>query len=136
MLKTYLIAAILGLLFALGFAPNDLWFISILSLTYLYFLIGESNKKELFLIGYSFGIGLWSLGISWLYVSIYFYGNIGYIASTFLIILFIGIISIYSGLTLFLYRLAIMCPYIGFFAYSLRLVYLVVRSAELECLYW
>ena len=103
MLKTYLIAAILGLLFALGFAPNDLWFISILSLTYLYFLIGESNKKELFLIGYSFGIGLWSLGISWLYVSIYFYGNIGYIASTFLIILFIGIISIYSGLTLFLY---------------------------------
>ena len=103
MLKTYLIAAILGLLFALGFAPNDLWFISILSLTYLYFLIRDSNKKELFLIGYSFGIGLWSLGISWLYVSIYFYGNLGFIASTFLTLLFIGIISIYSGLTLFLY---------------------------------
>jgi len=102
-LKTYLIAAILGLLFALGFAPNDLWFISILSLTYLYFLIRDSNKKELFLIGYSFGIGLWSLGISWLYVSIYFYGNLGFIASTFLTLLFIGIISIYSGLTLFLY---------------------------------
>ena len=103
MLKTYLIAAILGLLFALGFAPNDLWFISILSLTFLYFLIGDSNKKELFLIGYSFGIGLWSLGISRLYVSIYFYGNLGFIASTFLTLLFIGIISIYSGLTLFLY---------------------------------
>ena len=103
MLKTYLIAAILGLLFALGFAPNDLWFISILSLTYLYFLIRDSNKKELFLIGYSFGIGLWSVGISWLYVSIYFYGNLGFIASTFLTLLFIGIISIYSGLTLFLY---------------------------------
>lgn len=103
MLKTYLIAAILGLLFALGFAPNDLWFISILSLTFLYFLIGDSNKKELFLIGYSFGLGLWSVGISWLYVSIYFYGNIGFIASTFLTVLFIGIISIYSGLTLFLY---------------------------------
>ena len=103
MLKTYLIAAILGLLFALGFAPNDLWFISILSLTFLYFLIRDSNKKELFLIGYFFGIGLWSVGISWLYVSIYFYGNIGFIASTFLTIVFIGIISIYSGLTLFLY---------------------------------
>jgi len=104
MLKTYLIAVFLGLLFSLGFAPNDLWFISVFSITCLHFLIQETNKKELFWIGYSFGFGLWSLGISWMFVSIYFYGNIGFITSIFLIFIFIGILSIYLGVTLFLYH--------------------------------
>ena len=103
MLRTYLIAVFLGLLFSLGFAPNDAWFISIFSITCLHFLIQGTNKKELFWIGYSFGLGLWSLGISWMFVSIYFYGNIGFILSIFLTLIFIGILSIYFGVTLFLY---------------------------------
>ncbi len=103
MLRTYLIAVFLGLLFSLGFAPNDLWFISVFSITCLHFLIQETNKKEIFWIGYSFGFGLWSLGISWMFVSIYFYGNIGFILSLFLTLIFIGILSIYLGVTLFLY---------------------------------
>ena len=103
MLRTYVIAVFLGLLFSLGFAPNDAWFISIFSITCLHFLIQGTNKKELFWIGYSFGLGLWSLGISWMFVSIYFYGNIGFILSIFLTLIFIGILSIYFGVTLFLY---------------------------------
>jgi len=103
MLRTYLIAVFLGLLFSLGFAPNDAWFISVFSITCLHFLIQGTNKKELFWIGYSFGLGLWSLGISWMFVSIYFYGNIGFILSIFLTLIFIGILSIYYGVTLFLY---------------------------------
>ena len=81
MLRKYVIAVFLGLLFSLGFAPNDLWFVSLLSLTCLHFLIQEASKKELFYIGYFYGFGLWSLGISWVYVSIYFYGNIGFTLS-------------------------------------------------------
>ena len=103
MLRTYVIAVFLGLLFSLGFAPNDAWFISVFSITCLHFLIQGTNKKELFWIGYSFGLGLWSLGISWMFVSIYFYGNIGFILSIFLTLIFIGILSIYFGVTLFLY---------------------------------
>jgi len=103
MLKTYVIAVLLGLLFSLGFAPNDLWFISIFSITGLHYLIQEANKKELFWVGYSFGLGLWSIGISWLYVSIYYYGSLGFIASIFLTAIFVGILSIYSGVTLLLY---------------------------------
>ena len=103
MFRAYVIAVFLGLLFSLGFAPNDAWFISIFSITCLHFLIQGTNKKELFWIGYSFGLGLWSLGISWMFVSIYFYGNIGFILSIFLTLIFIGILSIYFGVTLFLY---------------------------------
>jgi len=104
MLRTYIVAAFLGLLFSLGFAPNDLWFISVFSLICLHYLIQEASKKELFYIGYSFGFGLWSLGISWLYVSIYFYGEVGSIISIFLTLIFIGILSIYLGATLLLYH--------------------------------
>ena len=103
MLRKYVIAVFLGLLFSLGFAPNDLWFVSLLSLTCLHFLIQEASKKELFYIGYFYGFGLWSLGISWVYVSIYFYGNIGFIASIILTIIFIAILSLYLGVTLLLY---------------------------------
>ena len=103
MFRAYVIAVFLGLLFSLGFAPNDAWFISVFSITCLHFLIQGTNKKELFWIGYSFGLGLWSLGISWMFVSIYFYGNIGFILSIFLTLIFIGILSIYFGVTLFLY---------------------------------
>jgi len=103
MLRKYVFAFFLGLFFSLGFAPNDLWFISLFSLTCLHFLIQEANKKELFYIGYSYGFGLWSLGISWLYVSIYFYGNIGFIVSIVLTVIFIAIVSLYMGVTLLLY---------------------------------
>ena len=103
MFRAYVIAVFLGLLFSLGFAPNDAWFISVFSITCLHFLIQGTNKKELFWIGYSFGLGLWSLGISWMFVSIYFYGNIGFILSIFITLIFIGILSIYYGVTLFLY---------------------------------
>ncbi len=104
MLRTYLNAVFLGLLFSLGFAPNDLWFVSIFSLTCLHFLIQKAGKRELFYIGYSFGLGLWSLGISWMYVSIYFYGKIGFILSITLTLGFIAILSIYLGVTLLLYH--------------------------------
>ena len=103
MLRKYVIAFFLGLIFSLGFAPNDLWFISMLSLTCLHFLIQEASKKELFYIGYFYGFGLWSLGVSWLYVSIYFYGNLGFITSLTLTIIFIAILSLYLGATLLLY---------------------------------
>ena len=104
MLRKYVFAFFLGLFFSLGFAPNDFWFLSIFSLTCLHFLIQKSNKRELFLVGYSFGIGLWAVGISWLYVSIHYYGNIGIFWSLLLTLLFILIISIYSGLTLLLFN--------------------------------
>jgi apolipoprotein N-acyltransferase len=45
---------------------------------------------------------MWLTGISWLYVSIHYHGNIGIIGSSLLILIFIAILSIYSGLLLLL----------------------------------
>ena len=45
---------------------------------------------------------MWLSGISWLYVSIHYHGNIGIFGSSFLILLFIAALSIYSGLVFLL----------------------------------
>ena len=103
MFKKTVLALICGLIFSLGFAPFDLWFLSILSILSLLFLLDETSNKESFLIGYTFGFGMWLSGISWLYVSIHSYGNIGLIGSILIILLFICILSLYSGL-LFLFN--------------------------------
>ena len=103
MFKKTVLALICGLIFSLGFAPFDLWFLSILSILSLLFLLDETSNKESFLIGYTFGFGMWLSGISWLYVSIHSYGNIGFIGSILIILLFICILSLYSGL-LFLFN--------------------------------
>ena len=98
MFKKRFFALICGLIFSLGFAPFDLWFFSILSISVLLHLLNESSKKESFIVGYLFGFGMWLTGISWLYVSIHYHGNISSIGSSFLILIFISILSLYSGL--------------------------------------
>jgi apolipoprotein N-acyltransferase len=100
--KKTIFALICGLIFSLGFAPFDQWLLSIISVVVLLFLIENTTSKESFLIGYLFGFGMWLSGISWLYVSIHFHGNISIIGSALLILVFISILAIYSGLIFFL----------------------------------
>ena len=97
MLKKTFVALICGLVFSFGFAPFDLWLLSILSLVLLLTLLNDSNG-DVFLIGYFFGFGMWVTGISWLYVSIHYHGNVNIYGSILIILLFIAILALYSGL--------------------------------------
>ena len=97
MLKKRLLALIFGGIFSFRFAPLDLWLLSILSVAVLVGLLNKSTNKEAFLVGYVFGFGMWLSGISWLYVSIHYHGNIGIIGSSLIILIFISILSLYSG---------------------------------------
>ena len=102
MFKKQFLALICGLIFSFGFAPFDYWLLSILSISVLYKNIKRMPPKEAFYTGYWFGFGTWLTGISWLYVSIHYHGNIGIIGSSLLILIFISILSIYSGFLLLL----------------------------------
>ena len=97
MLKKRFLALICGVIFSFGFAPFDLWLLSVLSVAVLVGSINKSSNKEAFLVGYAFGFGMWLSGISWLYVSIHYHGNIGIIGSSLIILIFISILSLYSG---------------------------------------
>ena len=102
MIKKSLFAFSGGLIFSLGFAPFDLWMVSILSVAILSSLLKGLSKKESFLIGYIYGLGMWLTGISWLYVSIHYHGNISQIGSAILILVFVSILALYSGILLLL----------------------------------
>ena len=97
MLKKTFVALLCGLVFSFGFAPFDLWLLSILSLVLLVTLLNDSNR-DVFLIGYFFGFGMWVTGISWLYVSIHYHGNVNIYGSIVILLLFIAILALYSGL--------------------------------------
>ena len=97
MLKKRFLAFICGVIFSFGFAPFDLWLLSVLSVAVLVGLLNKSSNKEAFLVGYVFGFGMWLSGISWLYVSIHYHGNVGIVGSSLIVLLFISILSLYSG---------------------------------------
>ena len=94
----YLFAVISGSLFALGFAPFSLWPLSILSICVLMHLLEGLEKKESFITGFLYGLGYWLSGISWVYVSIHYHGNIDILGSSLITLLFISCLSIYMGL--------------------------------------
>jgi apolipoprotein N-acyltransferase len=64
-----------GLLLTLSFAPFNYPFLALLSLVVLFSSWQQCTPLQAALRGYSFGLGMFSLGVTWVFVSIYFYGN-------------------------------------------------------------
>ena len=100
----YLIAVLSGSSFALGFAPFFLWPLSILSICILMYLLDGQGRKESFIISFLYGLGYWLCGISWVYVSIHYHGDISIIGSSLITFLFISCLSIYMGIFGILYN--------------------------------
>ena len=101
---SYVLAVLSGGLFSIGFAPFNLWPLSIISLVIYIYLLRDLAYLESFKIGFLYGFGLWLVGISWLYVSIHFHGNLSVIYSLLITLLFIFYLSIYMALQALLFR--------------------------------
>lgn len=72
-----IIAWLAGAAFMLALAPYGYWIIALISPAILYaLLLGPMSNKRAFIIGESYGMGLWCVGAFWLYTSIHVYGNI------------------------------------------------------------
>jgi apolipoprotein N-acyltransferase len=89
-----------GAVFALGFAPFQ-------QPVFIYFaLFGffhQLQKHQRFQDGLSFGIGLSSIGLSWIYVSIHSYGHVNPLLSFFFTSLFVLVIASFYGAFAHLY---------------------------------
>lgn len=103
-MKYYLLALLAGVIFPLGFAPFNIWPLVILSLSWLLYLLRNEETKRAFFLGFIYGIGMWGLGVSWVYVSIHYHGNIGIIYSLLITFAFIVFLSLYIGLITFLFQ--------------------------------
>ena len=100
----YLLSIISGSLFSLSFAPFNVWPLLIFSLVLYIYLLNGLTYKQSFRVGYLYGLGIWSVGISWVYVSIHYHGNINIYYSIIITLLFIVLLSFYSALQEIIYK--------------------------------
>jgi len=70
-----LTALIAGGLLPLAYAPHHYFWLAILSPALLLYLWQSSSPKKAFLLGFAFGLGMWGVGVSWVFVSIHDFGN-------------------------------------------------------------
>lgn len=67
-MKSFLIAAVAGIFFALGYEPFSLWFFVPFALAVFFYTLHNKNHRTRFLIGLIFGLAFWLIQINWLSV--------------------------------------------------------------------
>ena len=104
-LLLFLIPFIFGILGVFAFAPFSLKFLIIPSYSYLIYLVFFTADNGLFKKLTLWTLGHWGVGVSWIIVSVYYYGNIGYIASAIVYIIFLSLILIFAVAPLRLFKI-------------------------------
>ena len=88
-----------GALIPFAFAPYNLYFVSIFSLSILfYFWSTTSSTRESFILGYLFGFAMFGVGVNWLHISINLFGGVNIFGALLFTYIFIAYISLYPAL--------------------------------------
>jgi len=95
-----LTAALLGALAVAGFAPLGWFPLPVLSLAGLFLLARAAAPGRAFLLGWSYGLGLFLAGVSWVYVSISTYGGMPAPLAALATLLFCAFVALFPALAL------------------------------------
>ena len=97
-----------GLLIPCGFAPFHMPGLAILGMALLFLQLNQTSLKQSlkqsFLSGFVFGLGLFSLGVSWVYVSIHDYGHLPSPLAGLITLVFIAYLALYPACVAMLYQ--------------------------------
>jgi apolipoprotein N-acyltransferase len=88
-----LLAALAGACVPLSLAPFNEWPVALLSLVVLSFALYQSTGKQAFWRSLSFGLGMYGTGVSWVFVSIYQFGNVTPAFALLLTVLFVVVLA-------------------------------------------
>lgn len=99
-----LISLMAGCLLPFALAPYHWWWLAILSPALLYACLHQRNSKQAFVIGWSYGIGLWFVGAFWLYTSIHVYGDTPAPLAILMIIFMAIVMGLFSAVQAWMYR--------------------------------
>ncbi|SEP68301.1 apolipoprotein N-acyltransferase [Basfia succiniciproducens] len=101
---TYIIAILTGGAGVLAFSPFDLWGFAYVSLIGLLFVIKNPQKKTALLSAFLWGLSFFSIGVSWLHVSIHQFGGSPLWLSYILVVALAAYLSLYPLLFAYIVR--------------------------------
>lgn len=93
-----LLAAGAGLLLPFAFSPFGLFPLAILAPALLFISWHSASPGRAALRGFLFGLGMFGVGVSWVYVSLHNYGNMPAPLAGFAVFLFVAGLSLYPAL--------------------------------------
>ena len=100
-----LLALVSGALGVLAFAPFYFWPVALASLFILFSLWHQSPSiRRAFAIGFAWGLGTFTAGVSWIYVSLHVYGSMPLILAGLATVLFCAYLALYPALAGALFR--------------------------------
>lgn len=97
------LALLAGAAFPLGLAPLNLWWTIILSTAILAHGLRDLSPRQAFVRAWWYGLGFWGAGVSWVYVSIHYFGGTNLAMSALLTFAFVAALGIVQGLQGYLY---------------------------------
>ncbi len=100
----YILALACGALYPLAFAPVNVWPLLIVSIAgFLWLLELTQNPKSAFLLGWCYGVGLFGVGVSWIFVSIYEYGYMPFVVSVIMTAGFVLFLALFFAFLAWVY---------------------------------
>jgi apolipoprotein N-acyltransferase len=94
-------AVVLGVVHALSFAPRNMWWLQLLALAGLFALaLRASTWRSAALLGFAFGLGWFTTGVSWVYISLHVYGQMWAWLAGLATAVFAAILALYPALAL------------------------------------
>lgn len=103
MLQLFL-ALLSGVLLPFAFAPFKVYTFAYLSLAILLYTWLHASPRQAFSRGFIFGLGMFTTGTSWIYISIHNFGNASVLLSTFITALFVLYLSLFPAVMGFIFR--------------------------------
>lgn len=82
------IALVSGALITLGFAPFNIWPVTLISLVAFGLMLKEQSLKNVLWRSFVFGVGFYCAGIHWIYTSIYNFGGASPLFAALLVFIF------------------------------------------------
>lgn len=102
---TLSLALIAGLILPLAFAPFCIYPFAFVSPAILLYLWLHGTSRDAFLQGFFYGLGLFGMGASWVYISIHNYGNASAPLALLITVLFIIVLSLFTAFQGMIFRL-------------------------------
>ncbi len=117
-----LLALLAGAAVPFAFAPYGFYPIAIISLAILFALWLAVTAKRAFLRGLLFGVGMFAVGIHWIFISIHEYGGVAFELALFLSALLVVYLSLFPAVLGYL--LARFAPGLSITSITLKLVFI------------